>query len=348
MGLTDGGAPERLEVRDAMTTPLIERFRERLPVSDATPVVSLGEGSTPLLPAPRLAQAAGLRELWLKWEASNPTGSYKDRGMTVAVSKALEEGAAAILCASTGNTAGSAAAYAARAGLPALVLTPRGAVAGAKLAQTRMLGATVLEVDGTFDEALRAAQELADRGAHVLVNSLNPNRREGQKTAVLEIVEELDGPPDAFVLPYGGGGNTSSYAQALTELGLETSLVSVEAADRRGTLATAIRIGEPAHAAAVRAAGARVLEADDHELVGAWRALAEEEGLFCEPSSAAGLVAVLRGDVEGDRIVVTITGDGLKDPATADRLAPAPIPVEADPDAIESAGAAGRRTRRTA
>ena len=330
-----------------MTVPLIERFRERLPVSPATPLVSLGEGSTPLLPAPRLADSAGIGELWLKWEASNPTGSYKDRGMTVAVSKALEEGAAAVLCASTGNTAGSAAAYAARAGLPAVVLTPRGAVAGAKLAQTRMLGATVLEVDGSFDEALRAAQELADRGAHVLVNSLNPNRREGQKTAVLEIVEELDGPPDAFVLPYGGGGNTSSYAQALAELGLDTPLVSVEAADRRGTLATAIRIGDPVHAASVRESGARVLAADDDELVRAWRALAENEGLFCEPSSAAGLVAVLRGDVEGDRLVVTITGHGLKAPAAADRLAPPPILVEADPDAIEEAGAAGRRTERT-
>ena len=149
--------------------------------------------------------------------------------MTVAVSKALEEGAEAVLCASTGNTAASAAAYAARAGLPAVVLTPQGAVAGAKLAQTRMLGATVLEVRGDFDQALAAAQELAARGTHVLVNSLNPNRREGQKTAVLEIVEELGGAPDAFVLPYGGGGNTSSYAQALRELGLETPIVSVEA-----------------------------------------------------------------------------------------------------------------------
>jgi len=198
-----------------VTVPLIERFRDRLPVSAATPVVSLGEGSTPLLTAPRLARAAGVRELWLKWEASNPTGSYKDRGMTVAVSKALERDAEAVLCASTGNTAGSAAAYAARAGLPALVLTPEGAVSGAKLAQTRMLGATVLEIRGSFDDALRAAQELADRGTHVLVNSLNPDRREGQKTAVFEIVEELGSAPDAFVLPFGGGGNTSSYAQAL-------------------------------------------------------------------------------------------------------------------------------------
>ena len=323
--------------------PLIERFRDRLPVTDATPVVSLGEGSTPLLRADRLAESAGIRELWLKWEASNPTGSYKDRGMTLAVSKALEAGAEAVLCASTGNTAASAAAYAARAGLPALVLTPQGAVAGAKLAQTRMLGATVLEVRGDFDAALAAAQELADRGAHVLVNSLNPNRREGQKTAVLEVVEELGTPPDAFVLPYGGGGNTSAYAQALDELGLATPIVSVEAADRRETLATAIRIGDPAHAGSVRAAGARVVRATDDELVAAWRRLAAEEGLFCEPSSAAGLVAVLRGDVEGERLVVTITGHGLKDPETADRLAPPPAVVDPDPDAIAGASRSGKR-----
>ena len=326
-----------------MTTSLIERYRDRLPVSPQTPVVSLGEGSTPLLPAPRLAASAGIRELWLKWEASNPTGSYKDRGMTVAVSKALEQGADAVLCASTGNTAGSAAAYAARAGLPALVLTPEGAVSGAKLAQTRMLGATILEVQGSFDDALRAAQELAERGAHVLVNSLNAHRREGQKTAVFEVVEELGEAPDVFVLPYGGGGNTSSYAQALSELGLETPIVSVEAADRRGTLATAIRIGEPVHAASVRDAGARVLDVSDDELVAAWRALAEEEGLFCEPSSAAGLAAALRGDVEGDRIVVTITGHGLKDPAAAELHGPRPTLVAPDPDAIASAFAGRKR-----
>jgi len=326
-----------------VTTSLIERYRDRLPVSPQTPVVSLGEGSTPLLPAPRLAASAGIRELWLKWEASNPTGSYKERGMTVAVSKTLEQGVDAVLCASTGNTAGSAAAYAARAGLPALVLTPEGAVSSAKLAQTRMLGATILEVQGSFDDARRAAQELAERGAHVLVNSLNPHRREGQKTAVFEVVEELGEAPDVFVLPYGGGGNTSSYAQALSELGLETPIVSVEAADRRGTLATAIRIGEPVHAASVRDAGARVLDVSDDELVAAWRALAEEEGLFCEPSSAAGLAAVLRGDVEGDRIVVTITGHGLKDPAAAELHAPRPTLVAPDPDAIASAFAGRKR-----
>ena len=320
-----------------MTLPLIERFRDRLPVSDRTPVVTLGEGSTPLLRADRLAHAAGVRELWLKWEASNPTGSYKDRGMTLAVSKALEDEAAAVLCASTGNTAASAAAYAARAGLPALVLTPQGAVAGAKLAQARMLGATVLSVRGDFDEALAAARELAARGSHVLVNSLNPHRREGQKTALLEIVEELGGAPDAFVVPYGGGGNTAAYALAREELGLDAPIVSVEAADRRATIATAIRIGEPAHRDTVAAVGAHVVSVDDDELVAAWRSLASQEGLFCEPSSAAGIAAVLRGDVAGERIVVTVTGHGLKDPEAADRLAPPLAEVDPDPDAIARA-----------
>lgn len=320
-----------------MTVPLITRFRSSLPVGDKTPVVSLGEGSTPLLAAPRLSKRVG-RELFLKWEASNPTGSYKDRGMTVAVSKAMEEGADAVICASTGNTAASCAAYAARAGITALVLTPQGAVAGAKVAQTRMLGARVLEVRGNFDDALAAALELAERGTHVLVNSLNPYRREGQKTAVFEIVEELGGPPDAFVIPYGGGGNTSAYAQGLSELGLRTRIVSVQAADRLHTLASAIRIGRPAHAEAVEASGAEVLTVSDDEIVVAWRLLASAEGLFCEPSSAAGLAAILRGDVEGDRLAVTVTGHGLKDTENADRLAPPPIVVDADADAIAAAG----------
>jgi threonine synthase len=320
-----------------VTTPLIKRFRDRLPVTADTPVVSLGEGSTPLLTAPRLAARLGVAALWLKWEGANPTGSYKDRGMTVAVSKAIEDGAEAVICASTGNTSASAAAYAARGGIAAVVLCPAGAVAGPKVAQSRMYGAAMLEVQDDFDHALAAARALADRGTHVLVNSLSPNRREGQKTAVLEIVEELRGIPDAFVIPYGGGGNTSAYAQALEEERIATTLVSVEATDRQHTLASAIRIGEPAHRERVSASGALVVAATDDEIVGAWRLLAETEGLFCEPSSAAGLVALLRGEVEGERIVVTITGHGLKDTGTADRFAPAAVPCVADPDAIVAA-----------
>jgi len=322
-----------------MTIALIDRFRERLPVGSGTPVISLGEGSTPLLAAPRLSEKLGV-ELWLKWEAGNPTGSYKDRGMTVAVSKAVEDGAEAVICASTGNTAASCAAYAARAGIPALVLTPQGAVAGPKVAQTRMLGAKVLEVRGDFDHALTAARALADRGTHVLVNSVNPYRRAGQKTAVFEIVEELGGAPDGFVIPYGGGGNTSAYADGIAELGLDTPIVSVEAQHRPTTMASAIRIGDPVHAESVRAAGATVITVSDDEIVAAWLELASVEGIFCEPSSAAGLAAIRRGEVPGDRLAVTLTGHGLKDTGSADTYAPALEQVDADPDAIAAAARA--------
>jgi threonine synthase len=326
-----------------VTVPLIERFRDRLPVSAATPVVSLGEGSTPLLLAPRLGAALGVHELWLKWEASNPTGSYKDRGMTMAVSKAKEDGAQAVICASTGNTSASAAAYAARAGIPAIVLCPLGAVTGPKVAQSRMYGAAMLEVRGNFDEALASAKALAARGTHVLVNSLNPNRRHGQKTAVFEIVEELGGAPDAFLLPYGGGGNTSAYRQAQDELGISVPIFSVESEDRPHTLASAIRIVVPHHADAVAKSGAHVVTVSDAEIIEVWQMLATHEGLFCEPSSAAGLVALRRGLVEGERIVVTITGHGLKDTDSADRYAPAPIVCDPDPDSIASASAAQKR-----
>jgi threonine synthase len=318
---------------------LIERYRARLPVSETTPVVSLGEGSTPLIRAPRLSQRYGA-DVWLKWDAANPTGSYKDRGMTVAVSKAVEEGARAVVVASTGNTASSAAAYAAKAGIGALILQPLGAVASGKVAQTRMYGATVLDVRGSFDEALAAARILAARGTYALVNSVNPYRREGQKTAVFEIVEELGMTPDAIYLPYGGGGNTTAYGQAFAELGgMPSRLIAAEARDRPHTVASAIRIAEPAHAETVAEAirlteGAVVTLADDVVLA-SWTDLARSEGLFCEPSSAAGLAAL---DVErpepGSTVVCVITGHGLKDPATAAAHAPAPVEVDPDPDAI--------------
>jgi threonine synthase len=321
-----------------VAVPLIERYRDRLPVSNKTPIVSLGEGSTPLLHAPRLSERLGL-DLWLKWEASNPTASYKDRGMTVAVSKALEDGARAVVCASTGNTSASAAAYAARAGLQAIVLVAESAARG-KLIQARALGARVLAVRGSFDQALTAARRLGERGDHVLVNSLNPNRVEGQKTAVFEIFEDLGHAPDAFVLPYGGGGNTTAYAKALSELGLSTPIYSIEAADRTRTLASAIQIREPAHRERVEASGANVHAVTDEEIVAAWLELARQEGLFCEPSSAAGL-AFLRGrhELRGSRVVVTVTGHGLKDPGAADCHAPAPLVVDPDPDAVARATA---------
>lgn len=325
-----------------MTRSLLERYRDRLPVTGSTPVVSLGEGSTPLIRAERISERLGL-DVWLKLESSNPTGSFKDRGMTMAVSKALEEGARAVVCASTGNTAASAAAYAARAGLAAVILQPAGAVALGKLAQARAVGARVLEVRGSFDQALHAALELAARGTHALVNSLNPYRLEGQKTAAFELVEELGSAPDVLALPYGGGGNTAAYLKGFLEAGSTVPrILAAQAADRAATVASAIRIAEPVHAAEVdeavhRSEGA-IVTVSDEEILSAWQELARTEGVFCEPSSAAGLAALARDRVEpGSRVVCVITGHGLKDPETVARTAPEPIPVDPDPDAIAEA-----------
>jgi threonine synthase len=297
--------------------PLAERYADRLPLLKDAPIVSLGEGSTPLLPAPRIGARLGA-ELFLKWEGANPTGSFKDRGMTVAVTQALADGARAIVCASTGNTAASAAAYAARAGLEAVILQPEGAVARGKLAQARVVGATV-EARPSFEEALAEAQELEARGTHVLVNSLNPLRLQGQKTAAFEIVEDLGSTPDILALPYGGGGNLCAYALGFGEEGAGMPrLVAGEAANRPGTVASAIRISEPAHAKAAQQAvqdsGGSVVAVDDAAILEAWDLLAREEGLFCEPSSAAGLAALLADPPGDSRVVCVITGHGLKDP----------------------------------
>jgi threonine synthase len=320
---------------------LIQRYRERLPVGTDTPIVSLGEGSTPLLHAPRISRRLGV-ELYLKCEGANPTGSFKDRGMTVAISKALEGEAEAVICASTGNTAASAAAYAARAGVTAVVLQPAGAVASGKLAQARALGARVLEVRGSFDEALSAARELGARGTHVLVNSLNPDRIEGQKTAAFEIAEELGGIPDVLALPYGGGGNLTAYARGFDEAGATPRFVAGEAAERSSTVASAIRIAAPAHAAtatdAIRVSGGSLVPLTDEAILEAWQELARQEGVFCEPASAAGLAALGSTGLEpGMTVVCVITGHGLKDPETAVRLSPSPDSVDPDPDAIEAA-----------
>jgi threonine synthase len=321
---------------------LVERYRDRLPLAGGAPVVSLGEGSTPLLRAPRLSRRLGI-DLLLKWEGANPTGSFKDRGMTVAVSQALAAGARAVVCASTGNTAASAAAYAARAGLPALILQPAGAVALGKLAQARAAGARVLAVRGSFDQALAAALELAERGTHTLVNSLNPWRLEGQKTAAFELAEELGGPPDVLALPYGGGGNTCAYALGFEELGAGVPrIVAAEASDRDKTLASAIRIVEPAHREraeeAVARSGGEIVSLADEAIVAAWQQLAQEEGLFCEPSSAAGVAALELVEIEeGARVVCVVTGHGLKDPDAVERSAPAVVEVDPDPDAIAEA-----------
>ncbi len=287
--------------------------------------MTLGEGSTPLLRAGRLAAGPGV-EVWLKCEGANPTGSFKDRGMAVAVAKAVEGGARAIVCASTGNTAASAAAYAARAGIEAIVVHAAGGPASSKLAQVRAAGARLVEVDGSFDDAFAAAEELAEREGALVVNSTNPDRIDGQKTAALEIVEQLGGPPSLLALPYGGGGNTVAYAKGFLEAGYPTlPIVPVEAVDRATTRASAIRIPTPVHRAEVDEALARsssaIVSVTDDEIAAAWRALAREEGVFCEPASAAALAGVdLRNFPEGTRIVLVLTGHGLKDPAALDRL----------------------------
>ena len=303
-------------------------------------MVTLGEGSTPLLRAPRLSKKLGV-DLWLKWEGANPTGSFKDRGMTIAVSKALEEGAGAVVCASTGNTAASAAAYAARAGITAVILQPAGAVARGKIVQAQAVGARVLQVQGPFEAALSAARELARRGTHALVNSLNPHRLEGQKTAAFEIVEALDGAPDVLALPYGGGGNTRAFGLGFEGVSSPRFLAG-ESSARAYTMATAIRIAEPAHKseaeAVVARSGGAIVSLSDEEILASWRELAELEGLFCEPASAAGLAAVAKQPPDpGTRVVCVITGHGLKDQEAAARLSTPPVSVPPDPDAIAEA-----------
>jgi threonine synthase len=341
---------------------LIERFRDRLPVSAATPIVSLGEGSTPLLHAPRLGAAIGV-DLYLKLEGQNPTGSFKDRGMTLALSKALEDGALAVVCASTGNTSASAAAYAARAGLRCSVVVPAGAVALGKLAQAQACGARVVAIDGTFDDALSAVRALADRHPVTLVNNLNPYRLEGQKTAAYEIVDELGDAPDWLCIPVGNGGNITAYWRGFRDslsrgdasqpprlLGCQAAgaspLVTGTFVERPDTIATAIRIGKPvrydeAKAAITESEGGAVAVTDE-QILAAFRRLPESEGVFCEPASAASLAGLFaaraQGLVEdGVRVVCVLTGHGLKDPDTAVAQTPAPHAAGRGYEAIEAA-----------
>jgi threonine synthase len=280
--------------------------------------LTLGEGRTPLVPAPRLSERLGC-QLWLKWEGANPTGSFKDRGMALAVGRAAESGARGVICASTGNTAASAAAYAVRAGLPALVLVPAGAVARGKLVQVVAAGAELREVEGSFDDAHALARRLADDEGWVNVNSINPDRIEGQATAAREVVDQLGAAPDVLALPYGGGGNTAAYARGFAEAAAGTPrLVSVQSAERATTVGSAIRIVSPVHREQVEAA-AEVVTVSDAELLEWWSAIARLEGLFCEPASAAGVAGVARARPEG-RVVCVLTGHGLKDPEAVERL----------------------------
>ena len=289
-------------------TGLIHRYRDRLPVTDATPVVTLGEGQTPLLPAPRISELTGL-DVHLKYEGLNPTGSFKDRGMTMAVSKALEEGATVAVCASTGNTSASAAAYCGRAGIRLAVVLPEGAIARGKLAQAQICGARVVAVQGDFDDALRLVRELVERHPIALLNSINPFRLEGQKTAAFEVLEQLGGAPDWLALPVGNGGNISAYWKGFTEMAVAPRMLAGQAAGAAPliarapvpspqTVATAIRIGNPARLgqalAAVDESGGAIRAMDDEDILAAYRLLAQEEGVFCEPASAASVAACWR------------------------------------------------------
>ncbi|MDE3192188.1 MAG: threonine synthase [Chloroflexota bacterium] len=327
---------------------LIDRFASHLPVTPRTPRLTLGEGRTPLVRAPRLEAETGVREVWLKVEGMNPTGSFKDRGMVVTVAKAMEEGSTSVICASTGNTAASAAAYAARAGLSCAVVLPAGHVALGKLTQAIAFGARVIAVRGSFDDAFVVVKELAAAGEATLVNSVNPYRIEGQKTAAFEVCDVLGDAPDALFIPVGNAGNITAYWKGFVEAaagGMATRrprMFGFQAAGAapivRGapvadpqTVATAIRIGNPASWKSAVAArddsGGAIEIVTDDEILDAYRFLAGCEGVFCEPASAASVAGLRqrakRRALDGvERVVCVLTGNGLKDPDTARSLSP--------------------------
>jgi threonine synthase len=335
---------------------LIDRYRERLSLEPGDPVVSLCEGSTPLIEAPRLSERIGARA-YLKYEGLNPTGSFKDRGMTVAVSRAKGRGAEAIICASTGNTAASCAAYAARAGMRGAVIVPEGKIAIGKLAQALMHGARVIALQGNFDDALRIVRDLAQKHPIELVNSVNPHRIEGQKTAAFEIVEELGGAPDALAIPVGNAGNVTAYWRGFQEEGTApvlygfqaegaAPLVSGEPVESPETVASAIRIGNPARweeaMTAFTASRGRVAAVSDEQILDAYHWLAATEGVFCEPASAASVAGLLAHGLPvgedtpaPESVVCVLTGHGLKDPDTALGKAPAVINCANELSAVE-------------
>ncbi len=344
---------------------LVERYRAFLPVSDATPDLSLGEGFTPLVRLRRLGVQMGVPNLYAKVEGQNPTGSFKDRGMVLAVSKAVEEGATAVICASTGNTSASAAAYASAAGVECLVILPKGQTAIGKLLQALVAGARVVAIDGNFDDALRIVRNLGDDPDHdvTLVNSVNPYRLEGQKTAAFEICDDLGRAPDALAIPVGNAGNISAYWAGFAEyaaagrVGSRPRMLGFQAAgaapiveghpiERPETVATAIRIGNPASwrkaTAARDESGGRIEAVTDDQILAAWRDLARLEGIFCEPSSAAGVAGLRmlaeRGELadlgEDPVVVAVLTGTGLKDPTTAEKAVEPVLESDASIDGV--------------
>jgi threonine synthase len=323
---------------------VIDRYARYLPVTNATPIVSLDEGNTPLIRVDNFARAIGGEfELWLKYEGLNPTASFKDRGMTVAVSKAKERGAKVVVCASTGNTSASAAAYAARANLKCAVLLPHGKIAMGKLAQALMYGATTIAVEGNFDDALRIVRELGETGRVEVVNSINPFRIEGQKTAAFEVCDQLGRAPDFHFLPVGNAGNITAYWKGYQEYFAAKQsdrlprmfafqaagaapIVEGRPVPNPSTVATAIRIGNPASwkgaTEALKASNGHIAKVTDHEILSAYKLIARTDGIFVEPASAtalAGLIVCLKAGMipEGSVIAATMTGHGLKDPDNA-------------------------------
>jgi len=346
-------------------TGLINKYRDRLPVQDNTRIISLGEGNTPLIRLQNIPAEVGKNvDIYVKYEGLNPTGSFKDRGMTMAVTKAVEEGSKAIICASTGNTSAAAAAYAARAGITAFVLIPEGKIAMGKLAQAMMHGAVVIQIKGNFDDGMRLVKEVADKAPVTIVNSINPYRLQGQKTAAFEIIEELGCAPDYHCIPVGNAGNISAHWMGYTEYhehGIANNrpvMVGYQAAgaapflrgkmvDNPETVATAIRIGHPQSWdkawAAQKESNGWFDELTDEEILAAQKMLAQKEGVFCEPASASSLGGAIRdiknGKIpEGSKIVCTLTGHGLKDPDTAIKQSSSPmLTVDATLDAVGDA-----------
>lgn len=342
---------------------VIEEFREHLPVRGTTPVVTLLEGNTPLIPAPRLSKALGAgREVFLKYEGLNPTGSFKDRGMTVAISLAVERGAHTVICASTGNTSAAAAAYATRAGIRCAVLLPAKKIARGKLAQALMHGARAIALKGNFDDALRVVRELGDEPGIAIVNSINPDRIEGQKSAAFEIIRDLGDAPEIHALPVGNAGNITAYWKGYREFfekGIARKMPAMFGFQAAGaapivigkpvkkpeTIATAIRIGDPASwegaSAAIRDSGGHIGIVTDKEILAAHYWLASNEGVFVEPASAAGVAGLMKLAAgaecpipEGARIVITVTGHGLKDPDVAIDNAPELLKCRPDRDRV--------------
>lgn len=341
---------------------VIERYKDFLPVTDDTPIITLHEGNTPLIRASNIHRLIEQKiDLYFKYEGANPTGSFKDRGMTVAISKAVEAGAKAVICASTGNTSASAAAYSAKANISTVVLIPEGKIAMGKLAQAMIHGAMVLQIDGNFDDALRIVREIVAKHPIALVNSLNPYRIEGQKTAAFEICDQLGRPPEYHALPVGNAGNITAYWKGYKEyhkagridslprmLGFQAKgaapIVLGHPIERPETIASAIRIGNPAswqNAVRARDESGGVIDAvTDEEIIEVYKFIASKEGIFCEPASAASLAGVIKLSKkgyfkDGETVVCTLTGNGLKDPDSALRVSEEPIKVKAEVSAVE-------------